>query len=196
MIARLPGELEERIVVSSHYDTAWKAPGAMDNASGVAAMAEVARRMKERGTRHTFEFIAFGAEEWFLFGSEFFVAEASYRGEIGLYKGVVNCDPLGPGNTLSVWVGPDFLKGLADQVIDDLGVRDRYEVAFTDPHTGSDHYPFWTRGVPACFPIFVPVPPEYHQPTDTMAIVDPEKMRTIVDVVDGVARALDRQPVS
>ena len=31
---------------------------------------------------------------------------------------------------------------------------------------------------------------------DTMAIVDPEKIRTIVDVVDGVARALDRQPVS
>ena len=107
VIARLPGELEERIVVSSHYDTAWKAPGAMDNASGVAAMAEVARRMKERGTQHTFEFIAFAAEEWFLFGSEFFVAEASYRGEIGQYRGVVNCDPLGPGNTLSVWVGPD-----------------------------------------------------------------------------------------
>ena len=156
----------------------------MDNASGVAAMVEVARRTKERGARHTFEFIAFAAEEWFLFGSEFFVAEAAYRGEINLYKGVVNCDPLGPGNTLSVWVGPDFLKGLADQVVHDLGLFDRYDVAFTDPHTGSDHYPFWKRGVPACFPIFVPVPPEYHQPSDTMAIVDPAKIRTIVDVVD------------
>ena len=29
-----------------------------------------------------------------------------------------------------------------------------------------------------------------------MAIVDPEKIRTIVDVVDGVAQALDRQPAS
>jgi hypothetical protein len=47
--------------------------------------------------------------------------------------------------------------------------------------------------VPACFPIFVPVPPEYHQPSDTMAIVDLEKLRTIADVVDGVAQALDRQ---
>jgi Peptidase family M28 len=196
VIARLSGELDERIVVSSHYDTAWKAPGAVDNASGVAAMTEVARRVTERGARHTFEFIAFAAEEWFLFGSEFFVAEASYRGEIDLYKGVVNCDPLGPGNTLSVWVGPDFLRGLADQVVQDLGVFDRYEVAFTDPHTGSDHYPFWTRGVPACFPIFVPVPAEYHQPADTMAIVDPDKIRTIVDVVDGVAQALDRQPAT
>jgi aminopeptidase YwaD len=193
VVARLPGELEERIVVSAHYDTAWNCPGAMDNASGVAAMVEVARRTKERGPAHTFEFVAFAAEEWWLFGSEFFVAEASHRGEIGLYKGVVNCDPLGPGDTLSVWVGPDFLRGIADQVIADLGVHERYEVAFTEPHTGSDHRPFWERGVPACFPIFVPVPPEYHQPSDTMAIVDLEKLRTIVEVVDGVAQALDRQ---
>jgi aminopeptidase YwaD len=193
VIARLPGELDERLVISSHYDTAWNCPGAMDNASGVAAMVEVARRTKARGPRHTFEFIAFAAEEWLLFGSEYFVSEAVYRGEIGLYKGVVNCDPLGPGNTLSVWVGPDFLRGIADQVLADLGLFDRYEVAFTEPHTGSDHRPFWERGVPACFPIFVPVPPEYHQPSDTMAIVDLEKLGTIVDVVDGVAQALDRQ---
>jgi aminopeptidase YwaD len=159
-------------------------------------MAEVARRTKARGPRHTFEFIAFAAEEWFLFGSEYFVAEAGYRGELGLYKGVVNCDPLGPGNTLSVWVGPDFLKGLTDQVLSELGVFDRYEVAFTEPHTGSDHRPFWERGVPACFPIFVPVPPEYHQTSDTMAIVDVTKLQTIVDVVDGVAQALDRQRTS
>jgi aminopeptidase YwaD len=194
VIARLPGELAERIVVSSHYDTAWNAPGAMDNASGVAAMTEVARRTKERGPRHTFEFIAFAAEEWFLFGSEYYVSELEYRGEIARYKGVVNCDPLGPGDTLSVWVGPDFLRGIADQVISSLGVAERYEVAYTEPHTGSDHRPFWLRGVPACFPIFVPVPPEYHQPSDTMAIVDPAKLQTIVDVVDGVAQALDRQP--
>lgn len=193
VVAKLPGELEDRIVVSSHYDTAWNSPGAMDNASGVAAMVEVARRIKERGPRHTFEFVAFAAEEWWLFGSEYFVSEAVYRGEIGLYKGVVNCDPLGPGDTLSVWVGPGFLRGIADQVLADLGVFDRYEVAFTEPHTGSDHRPFWERGVPACFPIFVPVPPEYHQPSDTMAIVDLEKLGTIVEVVDGVARALDRQ---
>ncbi len=194
VVARLPGELPEKLVVSSHYDTAWKAPGAMDNASGVACMAEVARRMLADRPRHTFELIAFGAEEWFLFGSEYFVSEAEIRGEIGSYRGVVNCDPLGPGNTLSVWVGPDFLRGLADEVIAGLGVRERYEVAFTEPHTGSDHRPFWERGVPACFPIFVPVPPQYHQESDTMELVEIAKLQTIVDVVEGVARALDRQP--
>ena len=45
----------------------------------------------------------------------------------------------------------------------------------------------------ACFPILVQVPPEHHQPGDPMAIVDVEKLRTIADVVDGVAQALDRQ---
>ena len=50
-------------------------PGAMDNASGVAAMAEAARRAKERGVKHTHEFIAFAAEEWMLFGSEHYAEE-------------------------------------------------------------------------------------------------------------------------
>ena len=194
VIGTLAGESDEIVVVSSHYDTAIGAPGAMDNASGVAAMAEAAVRAKERRRRRAHEFIAFAAEEWMLFGSEHFAEEAARSGEIARYKGVVNCDPLGPGETLEVWVGPDDLRGRVDRILYELGIHDRHPVVYREPKTGSDHYPFWQRGVPACFPIFMPPPSEYHQPTDTVAIVDHGKLRTIIDIVDAVAQEFDRQP--
>ena len=194
VIGVLPGETDEVVVVSSHYDTAVNAPGAMDNASGVAAMAEVARRAKERGVRRTHEFAAFAAEEFMLIGSEHYAEELTRTGAISRYKGVVNCDPLGPGETLEVWVGPDDLRGRVDRILYELGVHGRHPVVYREPKTGSDHYPFWQRGVPACFPIFMPPPHEYHQPTDTVAIVDQGKLATIVDIVDAVARELDRLP--
>ncbi len=196
VIGRLPGESEETIVVSSHYDTAVDCPGAMDNASGVGAMAEIARRVRERGARHTFEFIAFAAEEFMLIGSEHFVEELARTGEITKYKGVVNFDPLGPGDTLEVWVGPEFLRGKVDRILGELGVFDRHPVVYREPKTGSDHYPFWLRGVPVCFPIFMPPPHVYHQPSDTIEIVDATKLATIIDIVDAVAQELDRRPAS
>lgn len=195
VLGKLEGDSEETIVVGSHYDSAWKCPGAVDNASGVGAMAEVARRTRKRDRRrHTFEFVSFAAEEWWLFGSEHFADELVRTGAIGRYKGMVNCDPLGPGETLEVWVGPEFLRGLVDQILVELGVHGRHPVVYREPKTGSDHYPFWERGVPVCFPIFMPPMPEYHQPTDTMDVFQPAKLETIVEIVDAVTQALDRQP--
>lgn len=192
VVGTLSGEDDGIVVVSSHYDTAVNCPGAMDNASGVAAMAETARRAIERGVNRTHEFIAFAAEEWMLFGSEHYAEELARQGAIERYRGVVNCDPLGPGDTLEIWVGPEELRGRVDRILYDLGVFARHPVVYREPKTGSDHYPFWERGVPVCFPIFMPPPYEYHQPTDTVAIVDPAKLATITDIVDAVVRDLDR----
>jgi Zn-dependent M28 family amino/carboxypeptidase len=53
----------ENVVVGSHYDTVPYCPGANDNATGVAAMLELARRFRERRCRHTLRFVAFVNEE-------------------------------------------------------------------------------------------------------------------------------------
>jgi hypothetical protein len=192
VVARLEGESDEIVVVGGHYDSAWLCPGAIDNATGVAAMVEVARRAVERGVRRTFEFVAFAAEEWWLFGSEYFVLEAVRGGKIGDYKAMINCDPLGPGDTLECWVGPERFRGTVDRVFAELGVFDKYPVLYRDPKSGSDHYPFWLEGVPVVFPIFIPHPPEYHRSTDVIEAVRPEKVAAIIDILDAVASAVDR----
>jgi hypothetical protein len=54
---------EEIVVVGAHYDSAGGSPGANDNASGVAALLEVARRLSQPPRARTVRFVAFVNEE-------------------------------------------------------------------------------------------------------------------------------------
>jgi hypothetical protein len=57
------GESPELIVVGAHYDSAEEAPGADDNASGVAATLELAHRLAPMRFKHTIRFVLFANEE-------------------------------------------------------------------------------------------------------------------------------------
>ncbi|HET8798817.1 MAG TPA: M20/M25/M40 family metallo-hydrolase, partial [Thermoanaerobaculia bacterium] len=54
---------EEIGVIGAHYDTVEGTPGADDNASGVAALLALARRLADAGPRRTLRFVAFVNEE-------------------------------------------------------------------------------------------------------------------------------------
>ncbi|HJT16869.1 MAG TPA: M20/M25/M40 family metallo-hydrolase, partial [Thermoanaerobaculia bacterium] len=58
---------DEIIVVGAHYDTVIGSPGADDNATGVAAVIELARRI--RSAKRTIRFVAFANEEPPHFGT-------------------------------------------------------------------------------------------------------------------------------
>ncbi|MFB0557489.1 MAG: M20/M25/M40 family metallo-hydrolase [Candidatus Bathyarchaeia archaeon] len=60
---------EEVILIGGHYDTVLEVSGAEDNAGGTALVMELARAFKEKGTRRTMRFIAWGCEELGLLGS-------------------------------------------------------------------------------------------------------------------------------
>ncbi len=77
---------DEVIVVGAHYDTAWMSPGADDNASGVSALIEIARRLKTMRLARTIRFVAFANEEQPYYftdnmGSLFHAKRASERGD-------------------------------------------------------------------------------------------------------------------
>jgi hypothetical protein len=71
VVAEIRGTLrpEEIIVVGGHYDTVLEVSGAGDNAGGTAIMLELARVFKERGSKRTMRFVAWGCEELGLLGS-------------------------------------------------------------------------------------------------------------------------------
>jgi hypothetical protein len=60
----------EIIIVGAHYDTVWLSPGADDNASGIAALLEIARALHGKKISRTIRFIAFANEEWPFFGRD------------------------------------------------------------------------------------------------------------------------------
>lgn len=63
VIARFGPGTDERLVVGAHYDTAGPFPGADDNASGIAALIELAHRLGDTGPSLTVELVAFTLEE-------------------------------------------------------------------------------------------------------------------------------------
>ncbi len=63
VIARVPGG-PQKCVFGAHYDTAPLTAGASDNASGTAALLEVARLLRGRTGDRTVDFVAFSAEEY------------------------------------------------------------------------------------------------------------------------------------
>jgi hypothetical protein len=78
-----PGEI---VVVGAHYDSVIGSPGANDNASGVAALLEMARILGTQDLARTVRFVAFVNEEPPFFrteemGSRLYASRARQRGE-------------------------------------------------------------------------------------------------------------------
>jgi Zn-dependent M28 family amino/carboxypeptidase len=71
LILRLPGRDPKLppLLVGAHYDGPLHSPGADDNASGVAALLELARRWAVDPPRRPVWLVAFDQEEWGMVGS-------------------------------------------------------------------------------------------------------------------------------
>ncbi len=83
----------EIYIADAHYDSFGKSPGADDNASGVAAVLEIARILSAYTSEKSFRIIAFDLEEQGLIGSSVYVS--SLKNTQDLVKGVINFEMIG-----------------------------------------------------------------------------------------------------
>jgi hypothetical protein len=178
VIAEIPGTTDEKIVVCAHFDSVWRCPGAIDNASGVEGLRRIAERFRDTRPRRTLVLAAFGAEEPGLLGSTHYVAEARLTGELGRLVAAVNLDSIARGERLEVIASDELrphLEGLAGSVSPQL--------------PGSDHWPFVQAGVPS---VALTVHPyaEYHTPAETIDRVDAQKLDTAVDLASALVERL------
>jgi Zn-dependent M28 family amino/carboxypeptidase len=104
-----PGE--PFVIVGAHLDTVPQAPGAEDNASGVAVVLETARLAAALPTRWPVVFVAFAAEEprdatgtAHHFGSRAMVARLSDE-ERSALRAVVSLDRVGVGRSVPICNG-------------------------------------------------------------------------------------------
>ncbi len=179
VIADRPGESDDHVVVCAHYDSVWRGPGAIDNASGVEGVRRVAETLHGRKLARGVRFVAFAAEEIKLTGSRYYVDEAKLRGELAAVRGVVNLDCIAHGEKLNVLASPDALLGRAVEAARGLGLLDRYELE-TGPATGGvDSHWFADNGVPAATILHFPYD-EYHLTTDTSALREEQQLEDAV----------------
>ena len=178
---RDPAYADEVLIISAHYDHLGQAPdgttwsGANDNASGVAAMLEIARTWHEAGfvPQRTVLFTAWDAEEIGLLGSRYYVEQPQYP--LDKTVGVINLDMVGAGEETLYLSG----EGLESQT---LAVAATMGITTTVSDSGrSDHFPFQQVGVPAGTLIWFGGGdvPDYHRPSDTTATIESEKLATV-----------------
>ncbi|HVG33500.1 MAG TPA: M20/M25/M40 family metallo-hydrolase [Pyrinomonadaceae bacterium] len=90
------GTSTEKIVIGAHYDKVANGCGAIDNWTGIVALAHLYRSLKDVTLKKTLVFVAFGKEEKGLIGSHAMVG-AIKKEELSQYCSMVNIDSLGLG---------------------------------------------------------------------------------------------------
>ena len=195
VIADVPGHGERHVIVSAHYDSVWRGPGAIDNASGVECMRRVAQVFAGRELEAGVRFVAFAAEEIKLTGSRLYVDEAKIRGELDQIVGVVNLDCVAHGDHFNILATPEALCDLAVETARDLGVLDRYDL-ITGPATGGvDSHWFADAGIPAVTLAHFPYP-EYHLPDDGPELADERVLDDTARLAAALTESLQAHPVT
>jgi len=152
---------EEYVVVGAHYDHVGIdargriACGADDNASGVAAMLEIAEALATAGTRRSVLACAFAGEEDGLLGSQAFCAALPVPKD--KIVAMVNLDMIGRGDAdavaaLGVTQNPALEKVITRaKKLKPCGVREVVVRQGEDLFERSDHFSFHKIGVPVLF---------------------------------------------
>jgi Zn-dependent M28 family amino/carboxypeptidase len=180
------------VLVGAHLDTVAVAPGAEDNASGIAVLVETARRVTILPRRLPVVFVAFGGEEprgsgdLHHFGSKHYVVGMTPAERRNL-RAMVSLDRVGVGPEVLVWSVPS-----TDVAVRAALVRSAARLGIgteVGTSTASDHESFADAGMPAARLGRWPYP-AYHQASDVASVVDPEQLRRVGRVLwDFISRA-------
>lgn len=155
-----------RVVVMAHVDTKGAAPGALDNASGVAALLTLAQLTRDERWPFTLEFVVFNGEEYGLGEDAYLHATGSCVGDILL---ALNLDGVGPAlgvNTVMTSGLPDTLGEAVDRE------RQRLGWLSVEPWWNSNHFTFMVRSVPCVAVASTGLAGRMHTPLDTLADVE------------------------
>ncbi len=177
VIARTTAGARCMVLVGGHFDTVPAAPGANDNASGVANTLELARALAADGMDEGVCFAAFGAEESGLNGSKALVADLKSRDVLPAY--MVNLDVTGIGGRVEV-IGTGPASQLALRLAQQAGIE---AVPSRLPlNSGSDHQSFADADVETVYFTsgdFSTI----HSPEDVAAAIN----QTVLDRIGDVA---------
>ena len=211
LILRLPGQRPELapVLVAAHYDGPLGSPGADDNASGVAALLELARRWAQTPPKRPVWLVAFDQEEWGMVGSAALARELKSSGQ-RLHL-MLSLEMLGytaeeqnyPLEAMKALYGSrgDFIALVANTgaaallpgLSRGMGAHVKTKV-LPVPFKGrqlpdvrlSDHSPFWDEGYNAVMVTDTSFMrnPHYHQPSDTIETLNLPFLQAVIDGLD------------
>ncbi len=194
---------EEYIVIGAHYDhLGYGGPGsgsraidtlaihngADDNASGVAAMLEIAEYFATlpQKPQRSLLFLAFGAEEMGLLGSKFFVDNPLLS--MDDLRLMINLDMVGRlDESKGLTVGGTGTSTVLDSLVKEGAAELALEVSTQDEGSGpSDHASFYGKDKPVLF-FFSGTHQDYHKPSDDADKINYTGIQKIAGLVTDIA---------
>ena len=145
VICELPGETDEWIALTAHYDTTSLSTGAYDNMSGCIGLLGIAEAFAQKPRRHGLRLIFCGSEERGLLGSKAYCA--AHEKELGKIVLNVNLDMIGSimGQFNAICTTEDRLV----HYIEYLSAIEGFSLKARQDIYSSDSTPFADKGVPA-----------------------------------------------
>jgi len=189
------GARKDRIAITGHYDTKlfreFRFVGASDGGSSAAFLIELARVLKARRNRATYELIFLDGEEARLtdwrgtdntYGSRHYVEVAKRNGSIASLKANVLVDMIGDRD-LRIKRDTNSTRWLTD-IVWDAARRQKLDAYFVPDSTQieDDHLPFLAAGVPSVDIIDLEYEP-WHTAKDTLDAVSARSLQIVGDVV-------------
>lgn len=199
---------EEMVVIGAHYDhlgfggpgSGSRTPdtlaihnGADDNASGVAAMLELARILKQqqRELDRSVLFLAFGAEEMGLLGSKFFTKHPLLSLE--KVQTMLNLDMVGRLDSALTIGGTGTAEGLEELVLEVAQERPFQVKVSPEGYGPSDHASFYVKDVPVLF-FFTGIHDDYHTPADDADKINYPGEKVVVEYLEDLVTHLTNLP--
>jgi len=193
-----PNLKNEYVVLGAHYDhlgmggaesgsrrpdTTAVHNGADDNASGVAAMIEIAEKLSamKDSLKRSVVFVAFAGEEMGLLGSKFFAENPLF--DLKSVQTMINLDMVGrldtTSNTLSI--GGTGTSTAFENLLKEMEKSSNLNIAQSPEGFGpSDHASFYVLDIPVLF-FTTGGNSEYHTPFDDADLINFNGMKKVAD---------------
>ncbi|MGB1307626.1 MAG: M28 family peptidase [Oceanihabitans sp.] len=201
IVAYIDNKAENTVIIGAHYDhLGYGAEGSLhrgekaihngadDNASGVAVMLNLAKRLMKGNTNNNYLFLAFSGEEMGLLGSNYFVKNPTIDTKKANY--MINMDMVGrlkKDSTLAVYgvgTSPIFKQTLKAN-------NSRFKLVQKESGVGpSDHTSFYNADIPVLH-FFTGQHEDYHKPSDDTERLHYNGMQTISNYIFEIVTDLD-----
>lgn len=179
VVLDMPGQAEQYIVFTAHYDSTPLSQGAYDNMSGSVGLLGLAEHYAKNPHRYGLRFVWCGCEERGLLGSKAYCA--AHEQELDKIVLNINLDMIGciMGKFIACATAEEKLVSYIEYFAAERG----FGMEASQGVYSSDSTPFADRGIPAVS--FARIAPNntatIHNSYDTMAVMSGEQMAKDID---------------
>ncbi len=171
--------------------------GADDNASGTAALIELARKLKaSKAKNNNYLFIAFSGEELGLYGSKYYTENPTIDMKTANY--MINMDMVGRLNdsTKALTVGGYGTSPKWGEFYNSTLLKEKQDFLFKYDSSGtgpSDHTSFYRKDIPVLF-YFTGLHSDYHKPSDDAERINYNGTAKIISHIQSLIETTNNSP--